>query len=466
MVVVRFMMRCSRLGSLVRFLLVTVRIRRVVRRVGVITVTRMRMRLRMMRGSSRSGVLFTVMVARVSVRVGGGAMTVIFVGRERSTGRVRVRVVRVAALVMASPVLVTLPLGVMVMRRCMRLLVPICARVTVFMFVFLPVLVPVLVPVFVAMLVRAALPLLLLLGGSFRLCLLGLPLGRSASVPLLLKIVESLSMCCIVCIVVVVVVMRPFVIRVSVPVLLSLASVLVLLLMSVLRLLVCSVRGVFGFVALLDFFAPPSMRFSSLVDLALALRPGLLVLFPLPLTLRRPVLLLLLGLVPLLLYLALLLLFRGMVIVLMAMMMSVTMSGCQHDRDGRMRRARRGGLDVRRHRRSLSRGTMERKEWRGVECIGWRGGDRGRGESERPKWIFERHLGAVDERPLLIHLSHIPAFIVQALVSSSSYLVQADEGSSVRQIATEVVDDEEGESDDAEEREGQGADGLDSEGLI
>ena len=123
---------------------------------------------------------------------------------------------------------------------------------------------------------------------------------------------------------------------------------------------------------------------------------------------------------------------------------------------------------MRRHRRSLSRGTMERKEWRAVECIGWRGGDRGRGEIGRPKWIcaIERQLGAVDERPLLIHLSHIPPLTVQALVSGSSHVVETDEGSSVRQIATEVVNDEEGESEDAEEREGQGADGLDCEGSI
>lgn len=262
-------------------------------------------------------------------------MTVIFVGRVRSTGRVRVRVVRVAALMMTvfgvgGAVLVTLPLRFIVMQRGMCLLVPVRARV------------PVLVPLLLLRLAVMRSPLLLL-GGSFRLCLLLLGL---TSFPLSRQVVQSLlvfRMGSIVCVVVVVGVMRFLVLRVSVPVLLFLVSVslllllvtvlmfLLLLLMSVLRLLVCGVCGAFGFVALLDYFLTPKMclvSFSSLVNLALALQPGALVLSPLPLTLRRPVLLLLLGLVPLLLYLALLLLFRGMVIVLMAMMMSVTMSGC------------------------------------------------------------------------------------------------------------------------------------------
>lgn len=294
----------------------------------------------------------------------------------------------------------------------------------------------------------------------------------------------------------VVAVMRFLVLRMSVPVLLFLVSVpvllllvsvsvllllvtvlmfLLLLLMSVLRLLVCGVCGAFGFVALLDYFLTPKMclvSFSSLVNLALALQPGALVLSPLPLTLRRPVLRLLLGLALFLLGLALLLLFRGVVIVLMAMVTFVTMSGSQHHQDvvrlsGR-RRGRSGGLDARWHRWSLFRGTLTGKERRGVECIGWRGGDRGRGESERPKWIcaVERQLGAVDKRPLLIHLSCIPPLMVQALVLGLSHIVQADKSSRVREIATEVVDHQEGESENAEEREGQGADGLDCEGSI
>jgi hypothetical protein len=491
--VVRVMMRLMthcRYGRPVLFLLVMVRIRCVMRSMGAVAGTRMRMR--MMVGRFRSGVLLTVTVVRVSVRV-DGAMTVSFIGRIRSTGRVRVRVrvrvVRVAALMMTvfgvgGAVLVTLPLRLIVMQRCMRLLVPMRARV------------PVLVPLLLLRLAVMRSPLLLL-GGSFRLCLL---LLRLTSFPLSRQVVQSLlvfRMVSIVCVVVVVGVMRFLVLRVSVPVLLFLVSVpvllllvsvsvllllvtvlmfLLLLLMSVLRLLVCGVCGAFGFVALLDYFLTPKMclvSFSSLVNLALALQPGALVLSPLPLTLRRPVLRLLLGLALFLLGLALLLLFRGVVIVLMAtMMMSATMSGSQHHQDvvrfsGR-RRGRSGGLDARRHRRRLYRGTLAGKKWRGVERIGRRGGARDHGEIRSPKWIcaVERQLGAVDKRPLLIHLSCIPPLMVQALVLGLSHIVQADKSSRVREIATEVVDHEEGESENAQEREGQGADGSDCEGPI
>jgi hypothetical protein len=68
-VMVRLMMRCIRFERLVLFLLVTVRIRCVPRRVGVITVMRMPMRTRMMRALFRCGVLFAVVVMRVRVRV-------------------------------------------------------------------------------------------------------------------------------------------------------------------------------------------------------------------------------------------------------------------------------------------------------------------------------------------------------------------------------------------------------------
>lgn len=486
--VVRVVLQPMMLERLVLFLLVTVRSRCVMRRVGVTTGTRMRM----MRSRFRRGVLFTLAVTRVRVRV-GGVMTAIFFGWMRSAGRVRVRVVSVAALAMTAAtvivigmarsigrarvvrvaalmmtvfgigraVLVILPLRLIVTRRCTCLLVPVPVRVRP----------PVLVPLLLLRLAVMRSPLLLL-GGSFRLCLLFL---RLTSFPLSPQVVQNLLVFCmfsIACAVVfvVVVVMRLLVLRVSVPMLLRLVSVRVLLLLaliSVLRLIVrgvCGASSVSGFVSLVGLFVPPIMRCSGRENLALALQPDALVLCPLPRTLRRPVLLLLLGLALLLLclvlfllFLALPLLFCGVVIMLlMAVVMFVTMSGSQHHHN------------VRRHRRRLCGRALQWQEWQHFECIGRRGGDRGRGKILSSIWIctVERHLGTVDERSLLIHLSRIPALLVQALVSRLSHIVDANEGSSARQIPSEVVDDDKGESEDAKERYRQGADGIDCEGTI